>query len=134
MSFVQAFATYCQSAGLGTVGQTIFVNYLPDQIVVPAAAALVQTSGRPGDLVYRWDTVGIQILVRGQPAAALSLAQQYYDTLTALSNTLVGSWYLVDCQPQQSGPVYLGRDEAGLDEYSVNFLVTFRNPTGVHRV
>lgn len=134
MSFVQAFASYCQSTGLGTVGQTIFINYLPDQPGAPAAATLVQTAGRPGDVSYRWDTVGVQVLVRGQPAAAQTLAQQYYDALSALQRTAIGGWYLVDCQPQQSGPVYLGRDEAGLDEYSVNFLVTVRNPTGANRL
>ncbi len=134
MSFVQAFASYCQSAGLGIVGQTIFVNFLPDQLTAPAATAIIQTAGVPGDLVYRWDTVGIQVLVRGQPAQALALAQQYYDQLAATQRTVVGSWYLVDCQPQQSGPIYLGRDDAGLDEYSINFLVTARNPTGANRV
>lgn len=134
MSFVASFATYCQSVGLGVVGQTIFVGYLPDQLPAPAAASLSPTAGRPGDVAYRWDSIGVQILVRGQPAAALTLAQQYYDTLAALSQTQIESWFLIDCQPQQSAPVYLGRDAVGLDEYSINFLVTVRNPAGVNRV
>lgn len=126
-------------AGLGLVtfdpaGATgdAFVDVLPS---APDAAVMLRvTGGAMADGKLGYDTVSLQVLVRGttDPRTASARASAIYDALHGLHHVTLpeGTW-LLNCRGFRPGS--LGRDEAGRHEYTANYTLEIRAVTS-HRV
>lgn len=125
---VNTLADWLASQGLGTVGEDLFVSYLPDTDAEPVLA-LYPTGGDAPDAKVPLDEPTFQVRVRGaDPSTAAARLQAVYDLLHGLTRTALpdGAW-LLSCVALQSGPTSLGRDEAGRVSLVVNFRATVRN-------
>lgn len=121
-------ANYIQGLGLGTVGVNLFVGHLPS--TPDTAMALTSYGGPAGDGGKGYDNPTVQLRSRAMSnQAAYDQAMAIYAALVSLSNTQLGLRRLVNCQGIQSEPVSLGRDEAGREEYTLNFQLRVRNKT-----
>jgi len=116
-------AAYLATKGYGTVGSTIFVNFLP-----PTPDNCIIVSGYAGGAPMRThDTSGneapsVQIRVRNtSTATARSKIQQIYNTLDGITNTTLSSTFYLGIESINSGPIPMGKDENGRQEYSWNF-------------
>jgi hypothetical protein len=112
---------YLQTAGLGTLGTTLFLGTLPldapNITTADAITALVETPGFPP--VYIHDVVPpsreqpvVQILTRGSPydyAGARTWAQDIFMALGSIHNQVLSGTLYLSCLPLQS--VFKLRDD-----------------------
>jgi len=126
---VNTLADWLASRGLGTVGVDIFVSYLPDVDADPVLA-LYPTGGDAPDAKEPLDGLTFQARTRGtDPSAAVARLQAVYDLLHGAARvTLPDGTWLLSSVALQSGPTFIGRDEAGRCSYTINFRATVRNP------
>jgi hypothetical protein len=124
MSTLDDLTTYLQTAGVGTVGTDLFQGFMPG---TPNNAVCVIATGGPQpnpDIPLRSPT--FQVLIRSSVYATgetkLALVRA---TLHQLANTQMGSTYFYYILAISEGG-YIGRDTAGLDEFSINFLCLTR--------
>jgi hypothetical protein len=124
----KAIADYLEAQGLGTVGVDLFAAHLPS--TPDTAMAVVVTGGPQADGGKGYDNPTVQVRSRSQdPALAYSQLQGVYNKLDSLSNVTMGGQRVVNCRGLQSAPVAIGRDQAGRDEYTLNFQLRVRNKT-----
>jgi hypothetical protein len=110
-----------QTAGLGTLGTTLFLGGLPvdapNITTVDAITALVETPGFPAEYVHdvalpsREQPV-VQILTRGAPydyATARTWAQDIWVALGSIRNQALSGTFYLGVQPIQS--VFKLRDD-----------------------
>lgn len=116
--------TLLQTAGLGTVGSTIFKGQrppTPDQCL-----SLYQYAGNPPGLVQgaRYEYPGLQVWARSSdPVAPLTMLDAVIDALHGVTNyQTTYARYLIFTAKQS--PEAMGRDDLGRTEYVVNFRVT----------
>lgn len=83
---------------------------------------------QPGFAPSEWTTKripGIQIVVRAKsPGDAEARANAIYAELHGKSEFVIGTVRVIKCTSDQSAPIYLGRDENGRTQYSLNFNIT----------
>lgn len=128
MTLLEEWATLMAELGLGTYepdgpGGTLYHPRLPSTPDQCMAIALY--GGAESDSKNPYDEPSLQVRVRG-PAddsrIAEADAQNVYDTLHGLGPrelTAGGTWLqLAICQ--NAGPVYIGVDQNGRHEYTVN--------------
>lgn len=101
----------------------------PDECVTIYPSGGSQADGKLG-----YDMPSVQLIVRGtmDPRPALNRAKRIYDALHGYSHAPFvsdGIWVL-NCVGTQSGPVHIGRDQNGRNEYSLNFDLEIRNQSG----
>lgn len=115
----------------GTAGGTIFETVLPD--APDEALAVARYPGPTSDSKLGYDSVNAQVRVRGSRAdvrTGEAKAQAVYDAVHGLGERpLTGGGYLQLAVGNQSGPVYMGRDQNGRHEWAVNFQLELRRPT-----
>jgi minor capsid protein len=121
VSVLDDLGTYLHTAGLGTLGTTLFLGGLPldapgistpDQI-----AGLVETPGFPPQSVHTppglgWELPSVQVLVRGAPydyAGARTWAQDIFVALGTVKNQTLSGTYYFWISPHQS--VFKLRDD-----------------------
>jgi hypothetical protein len=138
MTLLEEWCTLLDELGLGTYipsglpGGDIFHTVLPPSPDVAMAAALY--GGPQSDSANGWDQPSIQVRVRGTAAdsrIAEQRAQAVYDLVNGLGErylTSGGTWLQL-ALGAQAGPVYIGRDQNGRHEYTVNFGVDLDRPT-----
>lgn len=114
--------------GLGTVGTDLFVGHLP--AAPDTALAVFATGGLPAGS-YPLDEPTIQVRSRSDALqTAYNRAMAAYSTLHGLHHvTLPGNIWLLNCLGMQSAPTGIGRDEAGREEFVINFRLVVRNAT-----
>lgn len=123
-NLIDDIATYLQTAGLGTVGTNIFLSYLPD--TVDTGLAVIDTGGVMPDSYLPTKSPTIQVFIRGANyEAGKTKLDLVRSTLHQLANTQVGSTYIYYCLAQSEGG-HIGRNERGLDEFSINFICLTR--------
>lgn len=138
MSLLDEIAQFLAQLGVAnyqpddTTGDT-YLARLPVQ--PDEALAVARYGGTESDAHLGWDEPSIQVRVRGpntDPRVAEDRAQAVYDALEGISDRLMpaGTW-LSSCIGSQGGPVYIGPDETGRHEYTVNFRFHIRNTAGV---
>ena len=118
-----AVTTVLQTAGYGTLGTDLFLGPVrPKSPQVPLRSVfVVATPGGPGaDGVYgnphKLRAAAVQVRIRhDQYAAGVLKAQQIYDSLA----TTTPATYLI-LRMGQSGPLWIGQNESGEYEWSVN--------------
>lgn len=108
--------------------------------VIPTPDALVciraYASGPEPDSKLPFDEPYLQLRIRGtfDEAATRARAQALYDDVHGLGPlTLPDGAIVMSIIAVQTGPIPLGRDEAGRHELTVNLRVDHRNPAATHR-
>lgn len=119
-SLLDDVAGYLEDAGLGTVGTTIFKSYMPD--AANSGLCVLDTGGIMPDKELPTRSPTFQILVRGVTyTAGLAKIDAVRDTLHQIKNATIGNTFFYYILAQGEGG-HIGRNERGLDEFSMNFL------------
>lgn len=138
-----ALAIYLSSLGIVDYqeeeGGDCFIHRLP---AAPDEAVMVTAYGAnplQHSATLGYDEPTVQVHVRGttDPRTAETRAQEVYDELQGLSHVTMASGSehearVISCRCLQTGPVYLGVDEARRHEFVVNTALHIRNQTA-HR-
>lgn len=137
MTLLEEFAALAAQLDLGiyradgTPGSTIFLASLPS--APDEAIAIGRYGGAEADGRLPYDEPRLQFRVRGDAAdvrAAEDRAQAVYDALHGLGmRMLPGGTWLQLAVGAQGGPIYIGPDQTGRPEYTVNVRVEVRRPT-----
>lgn len=117
-------AQFLVDSGIGTIGTNIFKSYLPD--TVDTGLAVLDTGGPMPDRDLPTKSPTFQVFVRG---ADYITGKAKLDAVRAAlhqtKNTTIGNtffYYIL----AQSGGGHIGRNERGLDEFSINFICLTR--------
>lgn len=117
-------AQYLVDMGLGTLGTTIFKSFMPDN--ADDALAILDTGGPEPDKELPTKKPTFQVFIRGSDyptgRAKLDLVRTY---LHQVKNTTIGNTYFYYILAQSEGG-HIGRNERGLDEFSINFICLTR--------
>ena len=112
----------------GTSGDC-FIEVLPtepDNVV-----SIYMNSGTQADSKLPYDNPSLQIIIRGKydPRVPFNKAQDIYNELHGFSSdTLIdGGYWIIGIMGEQSGPVRLGQDDNGRQEFEVNFEIMYMN-------
>lgn len=120
----EEIADKLETEGLGTVGTDIFIGHLPD--TPNNAVVVIDTFGDAPDPSLPIENPRFQVLVRN---TAYSTGRAKLDAIMTalhkLANVTLGSTY-VYAVLANSGGGHIGRDEAGRDEFSMNFRARTR--------
>lgn len=138
MTLLEELAWLLAELGLGTfnsdgsAGGTIFLATLPS--TPDRCMAVARYGGAESDSKNPYDELSVQVRCRGPAAdarAAEQDAQAVYDALHGLGMrelTPGGTWLqLAICGG--GGPVYIGRDQNGRHEYTVNIRLDIDHET-----
>lgn len=113
-------ATYLQTAGLGTVGTSIFASYTPD--VADNMICVLDTGGPMPDPYLPTKSPTFQVFIRASDyETGRTKLDRVRSTLHQLANTTIGMTYFYYILAQSEGG-HIGRNERGLDEFSINFF------------
>lgn len=112
-------------------GGDVFLGGLPRE---PRAALAVQSlAGPAADGRNGYDEPTLLVRIRGEPndyAGAERRAQAVWDALHGLRRRVLPGGVRVErCYAAQAGPLYVGRDEQGCHEWSVQMSTELRRPT-----
>lgn len=136
MTVTEQIAQLLADLGCGTytpvgTGGDIYLHALPQTPDVALAVALYP--GPEADSLLAYDDVRVQVRARGTTADSRiseQRTQAVYDALVGeTQRTLADGSWLTLCTPVQSGPIYMGRDESGRHEHSVNLALQIHRPT-----
>lgn len=137
MTLLEELAQLLADLGLGTYnadgtpGGTIYHPLLPAS--PDRCLAIARYGSSESDSVHPWDSLNVQIRVRGPRADARIAeadAQAVYDALHGLGDReLAGGTWLELAVCTQGGPVYIGPDANGRHEWTVNFRIDIQRPT-----
>lgn len=120
-------AAYLASAGLGTLGTSIFVNVkpaTPDNLI-----SVFGYAGSPPERTH--DTSGnsrpgIQVYVRDTSASTCrTRIESVFNLLDGISDTSLSGIFFLSIQANQS-PIPMGDDENGRKEFIINFSTIVR--------
>jgi hypothetical protein len=119
MSVIDDIAQYLVDNSIGALGTTIFKSYLPDN--VDAALVVLDTGGVKPDGYIPTKSPTFEILIRAVDYTTGKAKLDSIRTLLhSLKNTTIGSTYFYYILAISEGG-HLGRNERGLDEFSINF-------------
>lgn len=117
-------AAYMQTNSIGTLGTDLFKSYMPD--AVDTGVCILDTGGPMPDKDLPTKKPTFQVFVRG---ATYILGRAKLDAVRALlhqvGNTTIGGTYFYYILAQSEGG-HIGRNERGLDEFSINFICLTR--------
>lgn len=117
-------ADYLVTKGLGTVGTNIFASYMPDS--VDTGICVLDTGGVMPDPDLPTKSPTFQIFIRGADyETGKAKVNAVRTTLHQVANTTIGSIYFYYILAQSEGG-HIGRNERGLDEFSMNFICLTR--------
>lgn len=121
MAILDEVATLLQTAGVGTVGSTIFKHALPlDHPATDASPPIIGLIEVPGLSPVRahdskWEQPVLQVAVRGAPAgyaAARAKAQDAWNALDGVTNQALSGVQYLSIEALQS-PFFLRTDDLG---------------------
>lgn len=118
-------AQHLQTNGVGTVGTDIFISYLPD--TEDEAIAVLDTGGVEPDIdLTQLKSPTMQIMIRSNTyTAGKSKLDSIRSILHGVIEAQVGSTYILYLHALSEGG-HIGRNEAGQDEFSINFVGKIR--------
>ena len=130
MSLISEVAEYLEDQNIGTRGTDLFYSFIPDN--AEARVVLVRDTGgpQPDQYIPEIKSPTFQIFIRSTTyEAGKDLLQQIRDLLHATYNTYLipGGVYFRRIHAQSEGG-HLGRNEAGHDEFSINFICSVVEP------
>ena len=136
MSISKEFAELLDELGVGTFDPTgitgdVFVGAFP--VTPDEVLRVTRYGGTESDAQLGYDEPSVQVWVRGPRGdadGAETRAQAVYDACHGLRRRdLPGGTPMLSCIGTQAGPMYIGLDEHGRHEWSVNFRVELRRRT-----
>jgi len=117
---IDDIAGHLVTAGVGTLGTDIFKSYLPD--TVDTGLAILDTGGPTQDKELPTKLMTFQIFIRAADyATGKAKLEAVRDALHQTKNEQIGGLYFYYILAQSHGG-HLGRNERGLDEFSINFI------------
>lgn len=124
MSYVNDLATYLQTQGLGTVGTDIFYSYVPGQ--QDTGIFVLDTGGPKPDADIPTKNPTFQVFVRASSYdAGRAVMDNVRAALHRLANQTIGSFYFYNILALSEGG-HIGQNQAGKDEFSMNFQALTR--------
>lgn len=135
MSVAEEFCALLDELGVGEyrpgVGGDVFLLRLPPD--PDRAFRVAPYGGGEADAKHGEDEPHVQVWIRGRPhdsAGALDDAQRVYDRVHGLhERPLPGGTWLEHAICDHGGPIYVGPDEHGRHEFTVNFRVGVERTT-----
>jgi len=120
MTFIEEIARYLQTKSVGTLGTNLFYSYLPDS--VDACVAVMDTGGMTPDIDLPTKEPTFQVFIR---STTYDLGKAKMNTVRnelhrLMNTTLSGGTYVYNVFALSEGG-HIGRNERGLDEFSINF-------------
>lgn len=113
-----------QTNSIGTLGTDLFKSYMPD--TVDTGVCILDTGGPMPDKDLPTKKPTFQVFIRG---GTYILGRAKLDAVRALlhqvTNTTIGDTYFYYILAQSEGG-HIGRNERGLDEFSINFICLTR--------
>lgn len=124
MSYLSDIATYLQTQGIGTKGTDLFYANVPAKM--DTGVVVLDTGGPLPDPDIPTKNPTFQVFIRAN-TYALGDAKRtaVRDALHRLGNQLLGSTYFFNILAVSEGG-HIGRNEAGRDEFSINFQSLIR--------
>jgi hypothetical protein len=124
MSMVLDIATYLDTQGLGDLGTDIFYSYAPGQKAT--GIFVLDTGGPKPDSYIPTKNPTFQVFIRAaRYVTGKALLDQVRAALHQLANTTMGSTYFYYILATSEGG-HIGPNEAGQDEFSINFQTLTR--------
>lgn len=125
MSVVSEIAEYLEDQGIGTVGENIFYSVLPDDIDQDFELAVIDRPGQaPSPYIKDIHRPQFQILLRAKDYdTGKSVVDQIREALHMTVNQYLipgGIYFRKILAIQEVG--HLGLNDAGRDEFSINFM------------
>lgn len=104
-------------------GIQITRGFMPD---VPNCITVFATGGFEGNFKLGLDIPTLLVRVRHtNPLTAATVAQGLYDNIHGMGKGTITNVFTA--RGLQSGPVNIGQDEAGRQEYTLNFVLKIQN-------
>lgn len=121
---IDNIASYLQTLTIGTIGTTIFKSYMPDS--VDDAICILDTGGPEPDKYLPTRKPTFQVFIRASDyTAGKTKLDEVRTALHQLANATLGTTYFYYILAQSEGG-HVGRNERGLDEFSINFVCLTR--------
>ncbi len=121
---IDDIAQYLVDSGIGTIGTDIFKSYMPD--AVDTGLAVLDTGGPQPDKELPTKSPTFQIFIRGADyITGRALLDSVRTALHQVKNTTIGNTFFYYMLAQSEGG-HIGRNERGLDEFSINFVCLTR--------
>lgn len=121
---IDDIAQYLVDNGVGTIGTNIFKSYMPDTI--DTGLAVLDTGGVQPDKELPTKSPTFQVFVRGADyITGRGLLDSVRSVLHQTVNTTIGNTFFYYIQAQSEGG-HIGRNERGIDEFSINFVCLTR--------
>lgn len=120
MSMIADITTYLQTAGIGTIATNLFTGYMPD--AGDTIVAVIDTGGPQPDKELPTKHPTFQVYVRAPSyETGKTKIEAIRSALHQVKNTTIGSTYFYYILAQSEGG-HIGRNDRGLDEFSINFI------------
>lgn len=120
MTLISDIADYLEDNSLGTVGVDIFYSHLPD--AGNSCIAVYDTGGPQPEADIPTKSPTFQVFIR---STDYNTGRGILDSVRSLlhrqSGATIGSTYFFFILAQSEGG-HLGRNERGLEEFSINFI------------
>lgn len=124
MSMIDDIATRLEDEGVGTIGTNIFKSYLPE--TVATGLVVLDTGGTDPDPYLPTKEPTFQIFIRASNySTGRTLMDNVRTALHRQRNQTFGSTYFYFILAISEGG-HIGRNEAGQDEFSMNFRARTR--------
>ena len=129
MQIAEQLAVYLHNNNAGVFSKhddsgNIYIDFAPSK---QNSMGILNRSGISGDIRNNYRMVGIQIYFRGStnPVDSYERAENVFVLLNGFKGHLISN-YVVDCISYQGGPDCLGRGENNWFEYTMNFIVHYK--------
>lgn len=122
---IEDIIKYLEENQIGTFKKDLFGVSMPSSPV--NVICVYDGIGSPPDRYNVLDNPGIQIIVRNQNyKLGYEKAYKIYNLLHCLNNKQLGGFYILGCYGQSPPPGYIGPDNNGNHEFSLNFNLDIR--------
>lgn len=128
MTLIQQIAEYLDDQSIGVIGTSIFYSYLPDTDTGDFTIAVLDTGGFRPDGYLPTKSPTFQVFIR---AINYNAGKAKLDAVRAAlhqkenAQLVIGETYFYFILAQAEGG-HLGKNEAGKDEFSINFYARTR--------
>jgi hypothetical protein len=123
-NLIDDIAQYLVDDGLGTISTDIFISYMPD--ATDNALSVLDTGGPLPDPDIPTHSPTFQVFIRAENyTLGKAKLDAVRDALHRIGNEQIGGTYFYYILAQSEGG-HIGRNERGLDEFSINFIALTR--------
>lgn len=124
MSVISDIAQYLEDEGLGTLATDIFFSYVPGDLT--SGLVVLDTGGPQPDPDIPTKNPTFQVFIRATDySTGKALLDSTRSSLHRISNQTIGSTYFYYILATSEGG-HIGLNDAGQDEFSINFQTLIR--------